>query len=75
MKKIHFSSIVFKIKEIDGELEQDLKIVKNPKDIDKAIENRIKDLFDYIADDEILGEERFNFIIEHLKTPCNLLHA
>ena len=64
-----------KIKEIDGELEQNLKNIRNPKDIDQLLENRIKELVDYIADDEILGEERFNYIIEHLKTPCNLLHA
>ena len=75
MKKNDFSVIVFKVKDINSILENDLKTIKIPKDIDKAIENKIKELIDYIADDEILGEDRFNFLIGHLKTPCHLPHT
>ena len=75
MKKNDFSVIVFKVNDINSKLENELKTIKIPKDIDKAIENKIKELIDYIADDEILGEDRFNFVIEHLITPCKLPHA
>ena len=75
LKKSNFSLIVFKVNEINSKLEGDLKNIKIPQDIDKALENKIKDLIDYIADDEILGEDRFNFLIEHLKAPCKLPHV
>ena len=75
MKKNDFSVIVFKVNDINSKLENELKTIKIPKDIDKAIENKIKELIDYIADDEILGEDRFNFVIDHLKIPCKLPHA
>ena len=75
MKKSNFSLIAFKVDKINTKLEEDLKNIKIPEDIDKTVKNQIKALLDYIADDDILGEDRFNLIIEHLKTPCNLLHA
>ena len=69
-----FSSIVLKAQQIEADLDKELKNTKVPNEIDRATVGKIRDLIDYIADDELLGEERFNSLTEHLRPDCHQPH-
>ena len=74
LRKRDFSSIVLKAQQIESDLDKELKNTKVPNEIDKATLGKIRDLIDYIADDELLGEERFNSLTEHLRPDCHQPH-
>ncbi len=67
LKKVNFSSLVMKTTMLQIELDKDLEWAKTPKEIDDKIANSIKKLVNYIADDEVLGKERFISITDHLR--------
>jgi hypothetical protein len=67
LKKIHFTSLVMKTKEIQGDLDTNLGWAKTPQEIDDKIATSIKQLVNFIADDEVLGKERFLSITDHLR--------
>jgi hypothetical protein len=50
-------------------LNKELQWAKTQQDTDNLVATKIKELVNFIADDEILGKDRFNNITDHLRPP------
>ena len=59
LKVKDFRSFVLHAQVLQAELEKETAIKKSPKDVDKAVINKIDCLIKVIASDDYLGERRF----------------
>ena len=74
LTKRDFTLLFLKVREYESELKRVFNDLKNPIEVDKATENKIRELIDFIADDDFLGKDRFNKLISHLKPLFKLPH-